>query len=189
MSDQGRPSASSTSRGEINQNVRGGDRTPESKRTAAGTGDPNWSGVSSGAEGVMPQGARAAGTSAGSTGSGSMQGQVKEQADKVISTATERASKVADQASSSADAGKERAAGGLDTLAGTIRDKSQSMGGGQVQTMATAAADKLESGAQMLRSQNTDQLVSELEALIRRKPVESLLVAAGAGFILSRALR
>jgi ElaB/YqjD/DUF883 family membrane-anchored ribosome-binding protein len=118
-----------------------------------------------------------------------MQGQVKEQADKVISTATERASKVADQASSSADAGKERAAGGLDTLAGTIRDKSQSMGGGQVQTMATAAADKLESGAQMLRSQNTDQLVSELEALIRRKPVESLLVAAGAGFILSRALR
>jgi len=163
MSDQGRPSASSTSRGEINENVQSAGRTPENTRPA--------------------------GSGTGSTGVSSMQEQVKEQTDKVISTATQRASKVADQASSSADAGMERAAGGLDTIAGTIRDKSQSMGGGQVQTMANAAADRLESGAQMLRSQNADELVSELEALVRRRPMESLLVAAGAGFILSRALR
>jgi hypothetical protein len=83
----------------------------------------------------------------------------------------------------------DRVAGGLDTVAGTLREKSESMGGGQVASIATTAADKLESGAEMLRSQNTDQLVTELEALVRRKPVESMLVAAGIGFVLSKALR
>lgn len=163
------------------------------QRTASGTGDPNWSGVSSGAEGVMPQGAAAAGASSGSTSggsgssSGSMQSQVREQADKVISTTTQKAGTLADQASSTMDTGIEKASGGLDTLAGTIRDKSQSLGGAQ--SMANTAADKLESGAQMLRGQNTEQLVSDLESLVRRKPVESMLVAAGVGFILSKALR
>lgn len=159
------------------------------QRTPSGTGDPNWSGVSSGAEGVMPQGATAAGSSGGSPGSGSssMQDPVREQADKVISTATQKAGSFADQASSSMDAGIEKASGGLDSLAGAIRDKSQSMGGAQ--SMATAAADKLESGAEMLRGQSTDQLIAELESLVRRKPVESMLVAAGVGFILSKALR
>jgi len=127
--------------------------------------------------------------SGGGSGSGAMQDQVKEQADKVISTATQKMSGFADQASSSADAGIERAAGGLDTLATTIRDKSQSLGNEQIGSIATAAADRLESGAEKLRGQNTDQLVSELESLVRRKPVESMLVAAGIGFVLSKALR
>jgi len=129
------------------------------------------------------------GDGSGSGSSGSMQDQVKEQADKVIGTATQKMSDIAGQASSSADAGIEKAAGGLDTLAGTIRDKSQSLGNEQIGSIATAAADRLESGAEMLRGQNTDQLMSELEALVRRKPVESMLVAAGIGFVLSKALR
>jgi ElaB/YqjD/DUF883 family membrane-anchored ribosome-binding protein len=183
MSEQGQ-GAQTTSRGAIDESRRGIEQ-----RTTSGTGDPNWSGISSGAEGVMPQGASAAGMSTGSGGSSSMQDQVKEQADKVISTATQKMGGFADQATSSADAGLEKAAGGLDTLAGTIRDKSQSLGGGQMESIATTTADKLASGAEMLRGQNTDQLVSELEALVRRKPVESLLVAAGVGFVLSKALR
>jgi ElaB/YqjD/DUF883 family membrane-anchored ribosome-binding protein len=184
MSDQD-PNTPITSRGAIDESRRGTEQ-----RTTSGTGDPNWSGINSGAESVMPQGASAAGTGTGSgTGSGSMQDQVKEQADKVISTATQKMGGLADQATSSADAGIEKAAGGLDTLAGTIRDKSQSLGGGQMESIATTTADKLASGAEMLRGQNSDQLVSELEALVRRKPMESLLVAAGVGFVLSKALR
>lgn len=159
------------------------------ERTPSGAGDPNWSGVSSGAEGVMPQGAQFGGSSESSsgTGSGSVKDQAMEQADKVISTATQKAGAMAGQASSSMDAGMEKASAGLDALAGTIRDKSQSLGGAE--SVATMAADKLESGAELIRGQNTDQLVSELEALVRRKPVESMLVAAGVGFILSKALR
>jgi ElaB/YqjD/DUF883 family membrane-anchored ribosome-binding protein len=140
------------------------------QRASSGSGDPTSS-------------------DAGAPGAGSVGSQVKEQADKVISTATQRVSSAADQATASTDAGLAKAASGLDTLAGTLRDRSQSLGGGQVESMATAAADRLQSGAEMLRTQNTDQLVSELEALIRRRPVESLLVAAGLGFVISKALR
>ena len=211
MSDQEQTSLGTT-RGAIEESRQGADQ-----RTTTGSRDPNWTGSADRPEGMEPRGSSTTGTggeSFGSTtdwgagsgsgsmtgtgtdsdsesgsGSGSMQDQVREQADKVISTATQKVSGIAGQASSSADAGIEKAAGGLGTLAGTIRDKSQSLGNEQIGSIATAAADRLESGAELLRGQNTDQLMSELEALVRRKPVESMLVAAGIGFVLSKALR
>jgi ElaB/YqjD/DUF883 family membrane-anchored ribosome-binding protein len=211
MSDQEQTSPGTT-RGAIEESRQGADQ-----RTTTGSRDPNWTGSADRPEGIEPRGSSTTGTggeSFGSTtdwgagngsssmtgtgsdsdtesgsGSGSMQDQVREQADKVISTATQKVSGIAGQASSSADAGIEKAAGGLGTLAGTIRDKSQSLGNEQIGSIATAAADRLESGAELLRGQNTDQLMSELEALVRRKPVESMLVAAGIGFVLSKALR
>lgn len=155
----------------------------------SGPGDPHWSGVSSGAEGVPPDGSAAAGarSSDHAKDSASMQDQAREQADRVIGTASQKAGSIADHASSTVDTGIERASTGLDSLADTIRGKSESLGGAQ--SAATAAAAKLESGAEMLRGQSSDQLVSELEALVRRKPVESMLVAAGVGFLLSKAMR
>jgi len=213
MSDQEQTSLGTT-RGAIEESRQGADQ-----RTTTGSRDPNWTGSADRPEGMEPRGSSTTGTggeSFGSTtdwgtgsgsssmtgtgsdsdsesesgsGSGSMQDQVREQADKVISTATQKVSGIAGQASSSADAGIEKAAGGLGTLAGTIRDKSQSLGNEQIGSIATAAADRLESGAELLRGQNTDQLMSDLEALVRRKPVESMLVAAGVGFVLAKALR
>lgn len=100
----------------------------------------------------------------------------------------QKATEMTDQAGQKADVTKDKAASGLDSLAGTLRDRGQSMGDGQMGQMATMAADRLEQGAEMLRSKDTDQLVMELEDVIRRRPVESLLVAAAAGYLLSRAL-
>jgi hypothetical protein len=111
-----------------------------------------------------------------------------DKAKETMSNVQQKASEIGDQATSKADAGMEKAAGGLDSLASTLRDKGESMGQGQMGNMATMAATKLESGAEMLRSKDTDQLVTELETLIRKRPVESLLVAVGAGYLLSRAL-
>jgi len=116
-------------------------------------------------------------------------GSVQEQTDRVIDSATTKASEIGDQATQKADMGKEKAASGLTTLADTLRDRSQSMGEGQLQSAATMAADKLESGAEMLRQKDTDELIADLEALVRRRPVESMIAAAAAGFILSKALR
>jgi len=45
----------------------------------------------------------------------------------------------------------------------------------------------LQSGADLLHNQSADELISEIESFIRRKPAESLLIAAGLGFMLSRA--
>lgn len=215
MSEHDQASQLPTSRGAIDESRHGADQKVTASGTAGSPENVDWSGISSGAEGAIPTGAPAAGSGGGygaSTGSGSSTGGSSSAGggsseggqgggiDQVIGQATQRvgaigdqvsskASTIADQATTKADAGMEKAAGGLETLAGTLREKSESMGGGQVQSIATTAANKLESGAEMLRQKDTDQLVSELEALVRRKPVESLLVAAGVGFLFSKALR
>jgi hypothetical protein len=111
-----------------------------------------------------------------------------DKAREAMGTVQQKADELGDQAATKADAGKEKAASGLDSIASTLREKGQSMGEGQIGSMATMAADKIETGAEMLRSKDTDQMVDDLEALIRRRPVESLLVAVGAGYLLSRAL-
>ena len=92
------------------------------------------------------------------------------------------------------DAGIEKAAGGIDKLVDAIRDKGQDLGQssgatGTVGSVATAAADRLEGASQYLHQTDADRLMADLEALIRRKPVESLLVAAGLGFVVAKALR
>jgi ElaB/YqjD/DUF883 family membrane-anchored ribosome-binding protein len=114
-------------------------------------------------------------------------GQVTEQAGSMLDTAKDRATQMTDQATSAVDTGMDKAASGLDTVAGTLRDRGE--GGGSMASIATTAADKMEAGAQMLRDKDTEQIVSDLEALVRRKPVESLLVAAGIGFVLSKIVR
>ena len=123
-----------------------------------------------------------AGTSTG--GSGGMMDQAK----SAVGAAQESASNVTDQAAAKMDAGMEKAAGGIDALAGTLRGKTDSMGDGPVHTAATVAADKLQSGAELLRAKDTDQLVADLEAFVRSKPVESLLIAFGIGFFISKSL-
>jgi ElaB/YqjD/DUF883 family membrane-anchored ribosome-binding protein len=124
---------------------------------------------------------------AGATeGQGSM-GQATEKAKDVVTDVQHKAGELGNQATAKADAGMQKAAGGLDSLASTLREKSETMGGGQAQSLAATAAEKIEAGAEKLRSTDTDQMVSELESLVRRRPVESLLVAAGIGYLLSRA--
>jgi len=115
--------------------------------------------------------------------------QATDQVGAAVDTAKEKTSQFADKATTTMDTGIDKAATGLDALASTIRDKSESMGGGSGPAIATTAADKLQSGAQMLREKDTDQILSDLEELVRSKPVESVLVAAGVGFVLAKILR
>jgi len=122
------------------------------------------------------------------TGMGSGATGMLDQTKDAIGSARDQASGMTDQATAKADAGMEKAAGGMDALASTLRDKTDSMGQGTAQTMATAAADKLESGAELLRSTSTDQLVADIENFVRTKPVESLLIAFGVGYFLSKTL-
>jgi ElaB/YqjD/DUF883 family membrane-anchored ribosome-binding protein len=99
------------------------------------------------------------------------------------------ASQMADKATSKLDTGMEMASERLGSIAETMRDKSESMGDGQMQTIVSGVADKVESGAAMLRTKETDEIVADLETFVRSKPVESLLIAAGIGFVLSKAMR
>jgi hypothetical protein len=178
--------------------------TTTSTSASSGYGSTSRGPSSGSASGSSMSGSGTSGSSGGSGSSsrsdsgsgGSGSGEEGGAVDKVIGATTQKMGAISDsmsgmtdQAASKADAGMEKAASGLDTLAGTIRDKSQTMGGGQMQSIASTAADKMESGAEMLRHTDSEQLVSELEALVRRKPVESMLVAAGIGFLFAKAMR
>jgi hypothetical protein len=104
------------------------------------------------------------------------------------------AASMAEGAKTKVDAGLDMAAGGIDKLVDAIRDRGDGLGqssgaAGTVGSVATAAADKLEGASQYLHQTDTERLMTDLEALVRRKPVESLLVAAGVGFVLAKALR
>lgn len=110
-----------------------------------------------------------------------------DRAKDALSGVSDKAGGFGSQATAKADSGMDKAAGGLDSLATMVRGRGESLGEGQVASFATGAADRLESGAEMLRGTDSDQLMTDLEALIRRRPVESLLVAAGIGYLLSRA--
>jgi len=117
-------------------------------------------------------------------------GTVQEKAGQAVETAKEKVGQVTDQASTKVDAGMDKAAGGLQTIADTIRDKAPDGGqGGGVGSVVATTADTLESAAHYLRDKDTDQLMTELEGLVRRKPVESLVAAAALGFVLSKVLR
>jgi ElaB/YqjD/DUF883 family membrane-anchored ribosome-binding protein len=153
------------------------------------------SGVETSSSAGSFSGGSAGDVSVGSSGSSTMDQaketmqSVKENTDKVIDTVGSKASEVGDRATQQADAGMEKAASGMDSLAGTLRDRGQSMEEGQLQSAAMTAADKLESGAEKLRQTDTDQLIAQLETMIRQRPVESLVVAAAAGYLFSKALR
>jgi ElaB/YqjD/DUF883 family membrane-anchored ribosome-binding protein len=144
---------------------------------AAGTANMGTGGMTTGGQQV--------GAGAGE-GQGTV-GEATEKARDVVTDVQHKAGELGSQATAKADAGMQKAAGGLDSLASTLREKSETMGGGQAQSLAATAAEKIEAGAEKLRSTDTDQMVSELESLVRRRPVESLLVAAGIGYLLSRA--
>jgi ElaB/YqjD/DUF883 family membrane-anchored ribosome-binding protein len=111
--------------------------------------------------------------------------QAKEKGEEALSTAKERAGDMASQAQARTDQGMQRAAEGMSHAAEALRQRGEGQSGA-MGTAASTAANTLDEAGSYLRDKDTDQLLQDIEALIRRKPVESLLVAAGAGFVLSK---
>lgn len=128
---------------------------------------------------------------AGGQDAASAMGQAEDKATKAVDATKEKVGQITDQVSPKADAGIDKAAGGLDKAVGMLRDKSDQMSGegGGVQSVATRAADTLDVASGYLKDKDSGQIVADLEALVRRKPVESVLVALGVGFLLSKATR
>lgn len=106
----------------------------------------------------------------------------------MVETAKQKADQVVGQVSATADAGIDRAATGLDRAAEMLRDRASGQGG-SMESVATVAAERLDAAAHYLQGKDSETLIAELEALVRRRPTESLLVALGIGFLLSKAMR
>jgi len=78
----------------------------------------------------------------------------------------------------------------LTGLAGALREKTETMGAeSPVANVATKAAGALEQTGSYLQEHTPDDWVGDLKQLISRKPLESVLVAAGIGYMAARAFR
>lgn len=134
---------------------------------ASGSGESSSSG-----EGMKQQGEKAV-------------NQVREKGGEALEQAKSRADQLGSTAHEKSDEGLDKASSGLSSAANMLREQGEKQEG-QVGNVASTAADKLESASGYLRERDSDQIVSDLEELVRKKPVESLLVAAGVGLLLSR---
>jgi len=115
-------------------------------------------------------------------------GTAQQKGQEAVGTAKQKAGEAAHMAHERADQGMHKAAEGMDQAAEMLRQRGNEQGG-TMGSVATSAADTLDSASQYLRDKDTDQLLDDLEAYIRKNPTQSLLIAAGVGFVLSKVFK
>lgn len=82
------------------------------------------------------------------------------------------------------------AASGLEGAAATLHQRADQLPGGEKVThFAHSAADKLNATAGYVRQNDLNNMKSDVEALVRKNPGPSLLVAAALGFFIGRSLK
>lgn len=96
--------------------------------------------------------------------------------------------------SGAVEAGRNRVAGQLERISDRLEERGRGMeeaGGVQQRAsqVALRAGEALDSGAEYLRSHDPDAMRDDLERSIRERPLLSVGIAAGAGFLLARLLR
>jgi ElaB/YqjD/DUF883 family membrane-anchored ribosome-binding protein len=92
----------------------------------------------------------------------------------------EKASRIAEQVD---DLGRETAES-LHAAAASIRRGSKA-----IENVAENTADKLDGAGSYVEKHNVKRAVAESRQLVRRYPVESLVLAAGVGFLSGLAIR
>jgi ElaB/YqjD/DUF883 family membrane-anchored ribosome-binding protein len=105
----------------------------------------------------------------------------QDMASNLGNTASQYASAAKDKADEAAASVGEK----LTSLAGTIRESVPQEG--YLGTASRAVADNLQAGGRYLQEHNFGDMTEDVEALIRRYPIQSILVVFGVGFLLSRA--
>lgn len=122
---------------------------------------------------------------------GSMAGKAQEAAGKAQemgAQAQEKAHEMGETLHHKADAGMDAAASGLGQAASMLREQGAQQEGA-VGTAAARTADTLESASSYLQGKDTAQILDDIEAFVRQRPVESVAIAAGIGFVLSRIVK
>jgi hypothetical protein len=121
--------------------------------------------------------------------------------DKAKDAAAGLADKARDAASNLGDKAKDLASGavertddalasvgqGMESLAGTLRQKAPHEG--MLGSTASAVAGQLEAGGRYLQEHGLEDMGEDLRRLIRQYPLGSVLAVFGAGFLLGRMWR
>jgi ElaB/YqjD/DUF883 family membrane-anchored ribosome-binding protein len=107
----------------------------------------------------------------------------KDVASSVVQQVEDMASTIGHKAEGAVDS----VGGGMKSLAGSIRDKAPE--NGVLGNAASGVAGTLESGGAYLQEQNLRGMAEDATSLIRRYPLQAILVGVGVGFLVARALR
>jgi hypothetical protein len=141
----------------------------------ANKGGQNFGGQNQGSQNQGNQNLSSQGGNQGNQGG--MAG-VAQMARDAASTATKTATEQVQHAA-------ENIAGGMRSVAGTIRDHAPQ---GMLGTAAGSVADTLESGGRYLEQEGFSGMAEDVIAIVRRHPIPSMLICAGIGFCLGRML-
>ena len=110
-------------------------------------------------------------------------GDVKDKAQQVADKAQDLGQQAVDRADATTTTVGEK----ISDVAQTIREKAPISG--PVANAADTAANTLERAGSYLQEQDLADMRADLEGLIRRHPIESLLVGLGVGYLLARSTR
>jgi ElaB/YqjD/DUF883 family membrane-anchored ribosome-binding protein len=109
-------------------------------------------------------------------------------ADTAVSKVTDKVTETTTQVKDTVDANRNVAAQGLEQAASTIRDKADSLPGGETVTgLAHTAADKLTATAGYVRQTDVNTMMADVETLVKNNPGPALMAAAVVGFLVGRA--
>ena len=98
-------------------------------------------------------------------------------------------SDMARTATKKADEGRSMAAQQLENAASAVQERLGDLPGGQrVKELASAAADRLSTTADYMRSHDAKRMMADVESVVKNNPGPALLFAAAFGFVLGRAL-
>jgi len=110
-----------------------------------------------------------------------------EKARDLANTGVEKAKDAAHSAGHVAEHATESVGGGMESLAGTIRQKAPREG--VLGSAASKVADTLEQGGRYIKEEGLSGMADDLTNTIRRNPLPAVLVAVALGFLLARATR
>ena len=105
------------------------------------------------------------------------------------SEAKDSVSDMARTATKKVDEGRSMAAGRLEGAASAVRQRVGELPGGQrVNEFASAAAERLSTTADYMRTHDAKRMVADVETVVKNNPGPALLAAAVFGFVVGRAL-
>ncbi len=112
---------------------------------------------------------------------------VMDKAKQVAGNVADKARNVASSVGEKADSATQSVGRGMESLAGTIRDRGPQSGflGGA----ASGVASALDSSGRYLEEQGLSGIGEDLTNLIRRNPIPAMLSGVGLGFLLARMTR
>lgn len=112
---------------------------------------------------------------------------VRDKAQDIAGDVKDRAQHLGTQAVDKADAATTTVGEKMTDAAQTIRERAPVSG--PVADAADTAADTLQRAGNYLQQQDLSDMRADLEGIIRRHPMEALLVGLGLGYLLARSTR